>query len=162
MFLCRFSNFRKKYISSPRYWYTSIGQYWTIFAFSIVSFWITPASSKGHKYHIFRQYWYTRNVPVFTSTGTFQYLGPEVYFFQIFNIRCFWKKIMLVCNSKDFISWSFIMIFPPSIIDGWSHNYCLLNLNEKIFLVGLICKQGFICINAVCIYYTFISKFCML
>ena len=24
----------------------------------------------------------TRNVPVFTNTGTFQYLGPEVYFFQ--------------------------------------------------------------------------------
>ena len=49
---------------------------------SIVSFWITPACSKGHKYHIFRQYWYTRNVPVFTNSGTFQYLGPEVYFFQ--------------------------------------------------------------------------------
>ena len=43
---------------------------------SIVSFWITPA------HHIFMQYWYTRNVPVFTNTGTFQYLGPEVYFFQ--------------------------------------------------------------------------------
>ena len=24
---------RKKYTSSPRYWHTSIGQYWTIFAF---------------------------------------------------------------------------------------------------------------------------------
>ena len=52
---------------------------------SIVSFWITPARSKGHKYHIFMQYWYTRNVPVFTNTGTFQYLGPEVYFFQNFH-----------------------------------------------------------------------------
>ena len=50
---------------------------------SIVSFWITPARSKGRKYHIFRQYWYTRNVPVFTNTGTFQYLGPEVYFFLV-------------------------------------------------------------------------------
>ena len=49
---------------------------------SIESFWITPARSKEHKYHIFRQYWYTRNVPVFTNTGTFQYLGPEVYFFR--------------------------------------------------------------------------------
>ena len=47
---------------------------------SIVSFWITPACSKERKYHISRQYWYTRNVPVFTNTGTFQYLGPEVYF----------------------------------------------------------------------------------
>ena len=52
----------------------------------IVSFWITPARSKERKYHIFRQYWYTKNVPVFTNTGTFQYLGPEVYFFPILNI----------------------------------------------------------------------------
>ena len=51
---------------------------------SIVSFWITPACSKGRKYHIFRQYWYTRNVPVFTNTGMFQYLGPGVYFFRLF------------------------------------------------------------------------------
>ena len=49
---------------------------------SIVSFLITPTRSKERKYHIFRQYWYTRNVPVFTNTGTFQYLGPEVYFFH--------------------------------------------------------------------------------
>ena len=48
---------------------------------SIVSFWITPAHSKERKYHIFRQYWYTKSVPVFTNTGTYQYLGPEVYFF---------------------------------------------------------------------------------
>ena len=52
---------------------------------SIVSFWITPEGSKERKYHIFRQYWYTKNVPVFTNTGTFQYLGPEVYFFPNFN-----------------------------------------------------------------------------
>ena len=54
---------------------------------SIVSFWITPACAKERKYHIFRQYWYIRNVPVFTNTGTFQYLGPEVYFFPIFNLE---------------------------------------------------------------------------
>ena len=41
-----------------------------------------PACSKECKYYIFRQYWYTRNVPVFTNTGTFQYLGPEEYFFR--------------------------------------------------------------------------------
>ena len=29
---------------------------------SIVSFWITPAHSKERKYHIFRQYWNTKNV----------------------------------------------------------------------------------------------------
>ena len=54
---------------------------------SIESFWITPACSKEHKYHIFRQYWYTRNVPVFINTGTFQYLGPQVYFFRIWENR---------------------------------------------------------------------------
>ena len=49
---------------------------------SIVSFWITPAGSKECKYHIFRQYWYTKNVLVFTNNGRFQYLGREVYFFR--------------------------------------------------------------------------------
>ena len=49
---------------------------------SIVCFWMLPARSKERKYCIFGQYWYTRNVPVFTNTGTFQYLGPEVYFFR--------------------------------------------------------------------------------
>ena len=62
-----------------------VHQYWTIqdhFCVPVfVSSWITPPCSKERKYHIFRQYWYTRNVPVFTKTGTFQYLAPEVYFF---------------------------------------------------------------------------------
>ena len=53
---------------------------------SIVNVWLTPTRSKERKYYIFRQYWYTRNVPVFTNTGTFQYLGPEVYFFRKFYI----------------------------------------------------------------------------
>ena len=64
---------------------------------SIVSFWITPARSKERKYHIFRQYWYTRNVPVFTNTGTFQYLGPEVYFFP----RLKYFDIAQFHNSQD-------------------------------------------------------------
>ena len=51
---------------------------------SIVSFWIILACSGERKYHIFGQYWYTKNVPVLTNTGTFQYLGPEVYFFHFF------------------------------------------------------------------------------
>ena len=63
-----------------------VHEYWTMLDHflrsSTVSFWITPAHSKERKYHIFMQYWYTRNVPVFTNTGMFQYLGPEVYFFQ--------------------------------------------------------------------------------
>ena len=50
---------------------------------SIVSFWITPAHSIECKYDIFRQYWYTKRVPVFTNTGMFQYLGHEVYFFLL-------------------------------------------------------------------------------
>ena len=40
-------------------------------------------------YHIFGQYWYTRNVPVFTNTGTFQYLGPEVSLFRQNNTKNF-------------------------------------------------------------------------
>ena len=47
---------------------------------SIVSIWITLACSKKHKYHIYRQYWYTRNIPVFTNSGTFQYLEPHIHF----------------------------------------------------------------------------------
>ena len=54
--------------------------YFLYFIFIIASLWITPARFKEHEYHSFRQNWYTRNVLVFTSTGTFQYLGPEVYF----------------------------------------------------------------------------------
>ena len=54
---------------------------------SIVGFWTALACSKERKYHIFMQYWYTGNVPVFAHTGTFQYLWPEVYFFPKF----FWK-----------------------------------------------------------------------
>ena len=57
---------------------------------SIVSFSITLACSKECKYHIFRQYWYTKNVPVLTNTGAFQYLGPEVYFFPK-NVPVFTK-----------------------------------------------------------------------
>ena len=35
---------------------------------SNLSFWITQALFKDGKYHIFGQYRYTRNVPVFTNT----------------------------------------------------------------------------------------------
>ena len=49
-----------KSVSSPRYWYTSIGR-----------FWVQPPCSGERKCDIFGQYWYTRNVPVFTNTGTF-------------------------------------------------------------------------------------------
>ena len=61
---------------------------------SIVSFWIMPTCSKERKYHIFRQYLYTRNVPVFTNTGTFQYLGPEVYLFLL--LICQQQKHLLI------------------------------------------------------------------
>ena len=54
---------------------------------SIVCFWMQPARSKERKYYIFRQYWYTRNVPVNTNTGMFQYLEPEVYF-SLFSNTC--------------------------------------------------------------------------
>ena len=53
--------------------HSSIVSFWIAIApSSIVSFWITITRSKNRKYH-----WYTRNVPVFINTGTFQYLGPD-------------------------------------------------------------------------------------
>ena len=52
---------------------------------SIVCFWMPPARSKERKYRILGQYWYTRYAPVFTNTGTFQYLGPKVYIILIFK-----------------------------------------------------------------------------
>ena len=83
-----------------------VHEYWTILDHflrsSIVSFWITPARSKERKYHNFRQYWYTRNVPVFTNTGTFQYLGPEVYFFQSFLWRHRFCSLCSVSNRQVF------------------------------------------------------------
>ena len=77
---------------------------------SIVSFWITLACSKERKYHIFGQYWYTKNVPVLTNTGTFQYLGPEVYFFlKLFNVqamqgRYIWSSLPLNFFLSFFLS----------------------------------------------------------
>ena len=75
---------------------------------SIVSFWITLACSEECKYHIFGQYWYTKTVPVLTNTGTFQYLGPEVYFFQSriymsqFNVyRTFCRKIEIKLENMS-------------------------------------------------------------
>ena len=52
-----------------------VHEYWTILDHSSVpvlfaSGYNQHACSKEHKYHIFGQYWYTRNVPVFNNTGT--------------------------------------------------------------------------------------------
>ena len=70
---------------------------------SIVSSWITPARSKEREYHIFRQYWYTRNVPVFTNTGMFQYLGPEVYFFQFIITQSCLRMIIKTIILNQFV-----------------------------------------------------------
>ena len=51
-----------------------------------MSLWIAQMLFKDRKYHIFYffgQYWYIKNVPVFTNTRMSQYLGPEVYFSQL-------------------------------------------------------------------------------
>ena len=76
---------------------------------SIVSFWITLACSKERKYHIFGQYWYTKNVPVLTNTGTFQYLGPEVYFFRRLFI---FHSVSVLFSLKDWYLYQFVCI-PP-------------------------------------------------
>ena len=73
---------------------------------STANFWITPARSKERKYHIFRQCWYTRNVPVFTNTGTFQYLGPEVYCFQPW----FYNFFILFLAKWALSSWILLFI----------------------------------------------------
>ena len=65
-----------------------------------MSFWITLACSKEREHHIFRQYWYTRNVPVFTDTGTFQYLGPEVYFFRVLLLYIVFPAILTLLSFK--------------------------------------------------------------
>ena len=65
---------------------------------NIVCFWIPPTCSKECKYYIFGQYWYTRNVPVFTDTGTFKYLGPEVYFFRFCLFVCLFVLCVCVCG----------------------------------------------------------------
>ena len=79
------------------FWHSSIS--------SIICFWMPPACSKECKYKIFRQYWYTRYVPVFTNTGAFQYLGPEAYFFpKIFCFHLFLINSVIHCsiNVSDF------------------------------------------------------------
>ena len=104
---------------------------------SIVSFWITPAHSKERKYHIFRQYWYTKSVTVFTNTGTYQYLGPELYFFPIYFCDPYNLRSNLVYNERSFVAfWSFdgtfpiftfsspFFLFPPSFSWFWP-NYSL-------------------------------------
>ena len=61
------------------------------------------------------QYWYTRNVPVFTNTGTFQYLGPEVYFFRSYISKHTIPKIQNCVFLMNFRTLSeelcFLLIF---------------------------------------------------
>ena len=85
---------------------------------SIVCFWMPPARSKERKYHIFGQYWYTRNVPEFTNTGTVKYLGPEVYFFL-----CLFVWFVL------FFFFLFLFLFFPRET-VCSANFCTLTENE--------------------------------
>ena len=72
---------------------------------SIESFWITPACSKERKYHIFRQYWYTRNVPVFINTGKFQYLGPQDFEYEV-TPWVFWIFIVTIFKITSFFEYS--------------------------------------------------------
>ena len=67
---------------------------------SVVCSWLTLTHSKELKYRIFRQYWYVRNVPVFTNTGTYQYLGPKVHTFSN-SANVHW----LYCNSFVGSTW---------------------------------------------------------
>ena len=91
---------------------------------SIVSFWITPARSKERKYHIFRQYWYIKNVPVFTNTGTFQNLGSEVYVF-LTNI---YIKCILLWLSHCWIIYVFCNLWNYTTV-----KCCILPCSTTVF-----------------------------
>ena len=103
----------KVYFKS-RYWNTSIGQYW------IVSSWITLACSKEHKYHIFRQYWYTRN-------GTFQYLGHEVYFFQKANLN--------TVQKMDIVTWPITLYYFDQ--SNWQNHNIPTSVVHCIYIIRL-------------------------
>ena len=111
-FLLFFSIFRKSILQVPDTGTWVLDNTRPFLCSSIVSFWITLACSKEHKDHIFRQYWYTKNVPVLTNTGTFQYLGPEVYFFPIFHH---------LCSSILSSSWT---AYPPGKALATPQSYC--------------------------------------
>ena len=66
---------RIKYALSSRYWFTSTGQYKTIFTFQYYE--LLQAILVHHKIY----------VPVFTNTGAFQYLGPKIRLFQNLHKR---------------------------------------------------------------------------
>ena len=68
---------------SPKFWYTRVLDNTKPFLRSSSVCSLVDTGYKERKYHILRQYWLTRNIPVFINTGTFQYLGPQVYFFRI-------------------------------------------------------------------------------
>ena len=93
---------------------------------SIVCFWMPPARSKEHKYYITGQYWDTRNVLVFTNTGMFQYLGPEVYLFpaslylvlallviEIFQVAIF---LILVTNATSSIKFTTVITMALRVV----------------------------------------------
>ena len=100
---------------------------------SIICFWMPPARSKERKYHISGQYWYTRNVPVFTNTGTFQYLGPEVYFFQ-------WNTTWVTSDNHD-------------------NCYLLHVLTDQVYVALLYCINLFKK-SSVCNFFFFFFFFC--
>ena len=92
--------FRKSVFLSSRYWYTSMDNTKPFLHYSIMNFWIIQALSKEQKYHILRKYWYTRNVPVFTNTGAFQYLEPKYTFSLSFFLNNSSRKIPR-CTRKS-------------------------------------------------------------
>ena len=106
---------------------------------SIICFWMPPACSKERKYHIFGQYWYTRNVPVFTNTGTFQYLGPEVYFFQKLKMKSAYCILHLILKlpggmRHTFILFGHIFIDPTGIYVTY---VCIWLICYRIFIAAL-------------------------
>ena len=66
---------------------------------NFLALWITLALSRQCKYHIFGQYWHTRNVLVFTNTEMCQYLGPQEYLFK--KLTLFFIGMILLFRKEE-------------------------------------------------------------
>ena len=112
---------------------------------SIVSFWITLASSKERKYHIFGQYWYTKNVPVFTNTGTFQYLDLK-YTFSSLSIS------YIILSFFNFnITYLQTLSLTPQLSQKWYESllklttyilFCIMDIEYMLPVILVIAGNG--------------------
>ena len=106
-----------------------VHEYWTMLknvcVLVLLAFELTTTRSKERKYHTSRQYWYTRNVPVFTNTGTFQYLGPEVYFFLKFKYKNPFAHVWHVSLWLSAVHHISFLLIRFSVKYGFPSQFCI-------------------------------------